>query len=148
MSITAGYLPELRIVSRPKPAVRRLTPSPAPASATPAISGSAYGPARSSRVTWSTVDSGFHVASRTGEFVGSIDATEDGHFIAFDGTNAPIGRYSAMKDAQDAVAGWIPERTRERERTLARRFRPVATSAAVVAVATALIGALSTALPA
>ncbi len=105
-------------------------------------------PSSSRAVTWSTVDKGFHVASRAGEFVGSIDSTADGHFIAFDATSAPIGRYASFVEARSAVTGWVPEGSRERERRVARAFMPVATSAGIVAGATAAIGALLTAIPA
>lgn len=98
-------------------------------------------------VTWSKVDTGFHVASRAGEYVGSIDTTPDGHFVAFDGTSAPIGRFAELSDAKTAVLSWRPERARIRDRRLGEMIRPIAASAGIVAGATAALGALLTALP-
>lgn len=98
-------------------------------------------------VTWSKVDTGFHVASRAGEYVGSVDTTPDGHFVAFDGTSAPIGRYAELSDAKTAVLSWKPEGTRIRDRRLAETLRPIAASAGLVAAVTAALGALLTALP-
>lgn len=54
-------------------------------------------------VTWSTVDDGFHVASRDGEFVGSVDVTAAGIHIAFDGRSTALGRYPTLEAAQRAV---------------------------------------------
>jgi len=143
MSIAADRFAGIRAGSRPRPVTR-----PPVAAAAPRLAPGIADAAPSRPVTWSTVDRGFHVASRAGEFVGSIDATDGGHFIAFDGTNSPIGRYGTMVEAKRAVTSWEPERKRERERELARVFQPVATSAGIVAMATAVIAMLSTALSA
>lgn len=119
------------------------TPTPAAPSA-PVPSA----PAMPRPVTWSRVDTGFHVASRAGEYVGSVDTTPDGHFIAFDGTSAPIWRYAELSDAKAAVLSWKPERTRIRDRRLSETVAPIAASAGVVAVATAALGALLSVVPA
>ena len=55
------------------------------------------------RATWARVDSGVHVASRDGEFLGYIDQAADGSFLAFDGRSTPVGRYDALRDAKRAV---------------------------------------------
>lgn len=60
-------------------------------------------PALRERVSWSTVEDGFHVGSRSGEFVGYAERTPDGHFIGFDGRSTPVGRYSSLDEAQRAV---------------------------------------------
>lgn len=76
------------------------------------------------RATWARVESGFHVASRAGEFVGYVDQTADGAFLAFDGRSTPVGRYDTLKDAQRAVLSVpdeIPdEKVRHRETILGR----------------------------
>lgn len=56
------------------------------------------------RITWATVDSGFHVGSRDGEFVGYIDTTPDGRFIAFDGQSTPHGYFRSLDQAQASLA--------------------------------------------
>ncbi|WP_243076492.1 peptide ABC transporter permease [Microbacterium sp. SS28] len=62
------------------------------------------------RVTWAQPDTGFHVASRAGEFVGYVDTTADGHFVAFDGRSTAVGRYDSLAHAKRAVlsAGSTP----------------------------------------
>lgn len=55
------------------------------------------------RATWARVDSGFHVASRDGEFLGYVDQAADGSFLAFDGRSTPVGRYDTLRDAKRAV---------------------------------------------
>lgn len=99
-------------------------------------------------VTWSKVDTGFHVASKAGEYVGSVDTTPDGHFVAFDATSAPIGRYAELSAAKTAVLSWKPERTRRRDRRVSRIAHPIAASAGLVAGVTAAFGALITVFPA
>ena len=54
-------------------------------------------------ITWSSVAPGFYVASTDGEFIGSIDTSSDGHFIALDARTgtllwkaAPGGRSTAV----------------------------------------------------
>lgn len=99
-------------------------------------------------VTWSKVDTGFHVASKAGEYVGSVDTTPDGHFVAFDATSAPIGRYADLSEAKTAVLSWKPERARMRDRHVGRIVHPIAASAGLVAGVTAAFGALLTVFPA
>lgn len=118
-----------------------------PGADAPAVPSAPAAPAMQRGVTWSKVDTGFHVASRAGEYVGSVDTTPDGHFVAFDGTSAPIGRYADLSEAKRAVLSWKPERTRIRDRRLGEALRPVAASAALVAGATAALGALLTVVP-
>jgi hypothetical protein len=54
-------------------------------------------------VLWTQVEPGFHVAGRDGEFVGYVDTSADGTFVAFDGTSALVGRYPRLSLAKDAV---------------------------------------------
>ncbi|MEV7632664.1 peptide ABC transporter permease [Microbacterium sp. NPDC089318] len=118
-----------------------------PSAAAPVTPRTSAAPTLPRAVTWSKVDSGFYVASRAGEYVGSVDTTPDGHFVAFDGTSAPIGRYAELSQAKAAVLSWKPERTRVRDRRLADALRPIAASAGLVAGATAALGALLTVVP-
>lgn len=118
-----------------------------PGSAVQAAPSAPVAPAIPRTVTWSKVDTGFYVASRAGEYVGSIDTTPDGHFVAFDGTSAPIGRYAELSDAKSAVLAWKPERTRIRDRRLSEAVAPIAASAGLVAAATAALGALLSVVP-
>ena len=55
------------------------------------------------RVTWIHVESGFHVASCAGEYVGFAERTPDGHFVGFDARSTPVGRYADLGEAKDAV---------------------------------------------
>ncbi|WP_425837150.1 peptide ABC transporter permease [Microbacterium sp. PA5] len=77
------------------------------------------------RATWAHVESGFHVASRAGEFLGYVEQWRDGSFLAFDGRSTPVGRYDTLKEAQRAVLS-VPTtpppdaRTRRVTRTLRR----------------------------
>lgn len=56
---------------------------------------------------WDEVEPGFHVGSRDGEFVGFIDTTAAGSFVAFDGRSTPVGCYGSLRDAQRAVTGIV-----------------------------------------
>ncbi|TQJ30103.1 peptide ABC transporter permease [Microbacterium sp. SLBN-146] len=86
----------------------------------------------SRRVTWSTVDTGFRVASRAGEFIGSIDETADGRFVAFDGRSTPIGLFATLREAQRAVTG-ASSTVKEKAARLAAIAQPVAAASGIVA---------------
>lgn len=94
------------------------------------------------RITWATVDSGFHVASTAGNFVGSVYATESGAFVAYDGTSTPLGRYQTREAAQSAVEAWEPPEERARKLALDRSMLPAATVSAVVAGGVAAMAGL------
>jgi len=53
--------------------------------------------------TWVEVDRGFHVGSTGGRFLGSVDRTSHGRFLARDGQAAKIGVFARFADAQRAV---------------------------------------------
>ena len=55
------------------------------------------------RVTWVEVEPGFHVASRSGEFVGHVDTTRTGAFISFDGRATPVGRFDTLAAAKSSL---------------------------------------------
>lgn len=95
-------------------------------------------------ITWSTVAPGFYVASTDGEFVGSIDTSPDGHFIALDAFATPIGRYATLRDAQHSLLTTDAPGNRARRRLVRRNVRAAATASGAVAGVLALTaGALA-----
>jgi hypothetical protein len=54
---------------------------------------------------WAEVETGFHVASRAGEFLGYVDTSVDGGYLAFDGRSMLVGRFDALADAKTAASG-------------------------------------------
>ena len=95
-------------------------------------------------ITWSTVAPGFYVASTDGEFVGSVDTSSDGHFIAFDGQATPIGRFATLKEAQHSLLTTEAPGNRDRKSRARRHLRMTATASGAVAGALALTaGALA-----
>lgn len=95
------------------------------------------------RTTWAHVESGFHVASRAGEYVGFAEETADGHFVGFDGRSTPVGRYETLAEAQRAVDA---ARAKESEPLSSRAqaaFQAAAAVAGVVAVGTFATAVLS-----
>ncbi|MEH3088147.1 MAG: peptide ABC transporter permease [Microbacterium arborescens] len=96
------------------------------------------------RITWSTVAPGFYVASTDGEFVGSIDTSPDGHFIALDGSSTPIGRYGTLREAQQSLLTTDAPGNRARKSLVRRNIRTAATASGALAGALALTaGALA-----
>lgn len=96
------------------------------------------------RITWSTVAPGFYVASTDGEFVGSVDTSPDGHFIALDGSSTPIGRYGTLREAQQSLLTTDAPGNRARKRLIRRNVRTAATASGAIAGALALTaGALA-----
>ena len=92
----------------------------------------------SRHITWARVDDGFHVASTDGAFVGSVDTTSDGHYVAFDGSSTPIGRYASLSEAKAAVTSWEPSEVRVRRSHVDRALLPAATASAVLAGSAAI----------
>lgn len=88
---------------------------------------------RATRPTWARVDAGFHVASRDGEFLGYVDRSADGSYLAFDGRSTPVGRYESLRAAQRAVISVDDRTAPSREpRSLSPRSRRAFQRAAVV----------------
>jgi hypothetical protein len=54
---------------------------------------------------WAEVETGFHVASRDGQFLGYVDTTVDGRFLAFDGRSMLVGEFDLLSDAKSAASG-------------------------------------------
>lgn len=67
------------------------------------------------RLQWAEVDPGFHVATKDGEFAGSVDTTHDGHFVALDARSTPIGRYETLAEAKRSLTTTLPPERRELE---------------------------------
>lgn len=55
-------------------------------------------------IVWARVEDGFHVGSRTGEFVGYIDRQADGEYHAFDSRSRLVGAFSELTAAMRALA--------------------------------------------
>lgn len=96
------------------------------------------------RPTWARVDSGFYVASRDGEFVGSVDRSPDGSYLAFDSRSTPVGRYDTLEAAQRAAESIKSPDERRRARRVTRTLQRVAAGSGLVAGGMALTaGALA-----
>ncbi len=90
------------------------------------------------RPTWACVDTDLYVVSRAGEYLGSVDRANDGSFLAFDGRATPVGRYSSLSEAQEAVLS-VPEAgAEEKQRRTERAWQSVAAVSGVVAGVCAL----------
>jgi len=93
----------------------------------------------SPRATWAHVESGFHVASRSGEFLGYVEQSRAGSYLAFDGRSTPVGRYDTLKEAQRAVLSVPSDPPPDaRTRQMTRALRRVAAVSGVVAGGLAL----------
>ena len=54
-------------------------------------------------VRWDEVEPGFRVGTRDGEYLGFIESTAHGTFVAVDGFSTPVGRYYSLREAQRAL---------------------------------------------
>ena len=54
-------------------------------------------------VRWNEVQPGFRVGTREGEYLGFIESTAHGTFVAVDGHSTPVGRYDSLREAQRAL---------------------------------------------
>lgn len=90
-------------------------------------------------VTWAPVEDGLVVGSRRGEFVGFVESTADGSYVAFDSRAQPIGRYATLASAK-ASTGTVDAdpRTAQRRRRLERALFAGATVSGAVAGAMVL----------
>lgn len=87
---------------------------------------------------WARVDAGLYVVSRAGEYLGSVDRSNDGAYLAFDGRATPVGRYDTLREAKSAVLSVPDPETARRERHTQRVFQRVAAVSGVVAGSLAL----------
>ena len=60
-------------------------------------------PLISPAVQWNEVEPGFRVGTREGEYLGFIESTASGTFVAVDGYSTPVGRYDTLREAQRAL---------------------------------------------
>ena len=84
-------------------------------------------------VRWDEVEPGFRVGTRDGAYLGFIESTAAGTFVAVDGHSTPVGRYDSLREAQRAlleVKRMGARRSRASAELLARRL---ATSSGLVA---------------
>ncbi|MFS0713100.1 hypothetical protein ABC195_04395 [Microbacterium sp. 2P01SA-2] len=66
--------------------------------------GSAGASPVGSGIVWARVEDGFHVGSRTGEFVGYIDRQPDGRYVAYDSRSSCAGAFTDLTTAMRALA--------------------------------------------
>lgn len=85
-------------------------------------------------VTWAPVEDGRVVGSRRGEFVGFVEATADGSYVAFDSRAQPIGRYDTLASAKASTGTVSPDpKTARRRRGVERALFAGATVSGAVA---------------
>ena len=104
-------------------------------------------PLISSAVRWNEVQPGFRIGTHRGEYLGFIESTAYGTFVAVDGSSTPVGRYDSLREAQRAVLEvkrMGTGRSRASAELMARRL---ATSSGLVA-ATLMLSAGALFLPA
>jgi hypothetical protein len=100
-------------------------------------------PALRERVSWAPVEDGFHVGSRSGEFVGYAEQTPDGHFVGFDGRSTPVGRYETLDEARRAVEE-VPENAAPvMSPRAASAFHAAASISGVVAIGTLAVAVMT-----
>jgi hypothetical protein len=88
------------------------------------------------RSRWAEDSDGFHIGERHGRFIGCIDRTVDGSFVAFDGRATPVGRYRSLRDAKRAVDDIASGVTWARPSRMTRTAQSVASVTGVIAAAT------------
>lgn len=91
--------------------------------------------------TWAHVDVGLHVVSRAGEYLGCVDRSNDGAYLAFDGRSTPVGRYDTLHEAKNAVLSVPDVEVERRARHLQRVSQRVAAVTGVIAGGLALSAA-------
>ncbi len=84
-------------------------------------------------VRWNEVQPGFRVGTRDGEYLGFIESTAHGTFVAVDGYSTPVGRYDSLREAQRALLEVKRMRTRRSRASAELMARRLATSSGLVA---------------
>lgn len=56
-------------------------------------------------VVWASVEDGFHVGSRDGNFLGYIDRQPDGRLLACDMFSRPVGHFTDLAAAMASLTG-------------------------------------------
>jgi hypothetical protein len=98
-------------------------------------------------VRWNEVEPGFRVGTRGGEYLGFIESTAYGTFVAVDGHSTPVGRYDSLREAQRALLEVKRMGKRRSSASAELMARRLATSSGVVA-ATLMLSAGALFLPA
>jgi hypothetical protein len=84
-------------------------------------------------VRWNEVQPGFRVGTRDGEYLGFIESTAYGTFVAVDGHSTPVGRYDSLRQAQRALLEVKRLATRRSSASAELVARRLATSSGLVA---------------
>ena len=84
-------------------------------------------------VRWNDVQPGFRVGTHHGEYLGVIETTAYGTFVAVDGHATPVGRYYSRREAQRALLQVKRMGTRRSRASAELMARRLATSSGVVA---------------
>ena len=104
-------------------------------------------PLTSPAVRWNEVEPGFRVGTtRDGDYLGYIESTAHGTFVAIDGYSAPVGRYDSLSEAQRALRDVKRMATRRSSASAELMARRLATSSGLVA-ATLMLSAGALFLP-
>ncbi|MDY0908512.1 peptide ABC transporter permease [Microbacterium sp. CFBP9034] len=91
-------------------------------------------PLTSPAVRWDEVEPGFRVGTaRDGEYLGYIESTAHGTFVAVDGRSTPVGRYFSLREAQRAVVQVKRMGARSLSASAELTARRLATSSGVLA---------------
>lgn len=88
-------------------------------------------------VTWAQVEPGLHVASSPEGYLGYVEATAGGTYVAIDGHSTPVGRYTSLTEAKAALRT-TPHPANETRRRLGRLPQLAATLAGGAAASVAL----------
>ena len=84
-------------------------------------------------VRWNEVQPGLRVGTRDGEYLGFIESTAYGTFVAVDGYSTPVGRYYSLREAKRALLEVKRMGTRRSRASAELMARRLATSSGLVA---------------
>ena len=84
-------------------------------------------------VRWNEVQPGFRIGTHRGEYLGFIESTAYGTFVAVDGYSTPVGRYDSLREAQRALLEVKRLATRRSSASAELVTRRLATSSGLVA---------------
>jgi hypothetical protein len=84
-------------------------------------------------VRWNEIEPGFRVGTRDGEYLGFVESTAYGTFVAVDGCSTPVGRYDSLREAKRALLEVKRVGTRRSRASAELMARRLATSSGLVA---------------
>jgi len=84
-------------------------------------------------VRWNEVQPGLRVGTRDGEYLGFIESTAYGTFVAVDCYSTPVGRYYSLREAKRALLEVKRMGTRRSRASAELMARRLATSSGLVA---------------